>query len=530
MPPRQRSHPHATGSSRPVPVPSLLPAPRGARSPPRTGRSSAAPTAPASRPRRRRCRSSSPPRRTSSGPPTLGDGIGSPVVAAGRVFTTAMTDPKDKEPKLLVYRVRRRDGQEAVEAGDRRRPEERCQDIHQANSYASASPAADAERVYVYFLRTGLTAFDAKTGKQVWNLPLPEPFFIFDWGPGMSPVLYKDTLFFCQDDDLFPALYAVNKKTGKVLWKDDRSDMAVSYSHPVICETQGRPGAGGGRHRQDPRLRPRRPASASGRRSWTAATSRRRRSSTTASCTSRCRVTACRTSGGRSPTPTATARSRATRSRPAARTRAPASPRRSGRSSSAATSTRTACWKARRSTWRSSTRPTRAASSTARRAAGRATAPTGRSGTPSCSPTSSIQAVKGGGKGDVTKTHVLWKVKTTQPRPPRLAAAGRRPVCCSSRAAASPAPSATKKGELLWEKQRIGITSQILAQPVYGDGKIYVTGQNGKIAVLSLGEKLKVLARTTWARTASPPRPSPTGGSTSARGRSCTAWARREAP
>ena len=89
----------------------------------------------------------------------------------------------------------------------------------------------------MYFLRTGLTAFDAKTGDKVWHLPLPEPFFIFDWGPGMSPVLYRDTLFFCQDDDLFPALYAVDKRTGKLLWKDDRSDMAVSYSHPVMCDT-----------------------------------------------------------------------------------------------------------------------------------------------------------------------------------------------------------------------------------------------------------------------------------------------------
>src|SRR5262249_4611062 len=109
--------------------------------------------------------------------------------------------------------------------------------IQEVNSYASSTPAADAERVYVYFVRAGLIAFDAATGDKVWQRPLPEPFFIFDWGPGMSPVLYKDTLFFSQDAELFPALYAVEKKTGKLLWKDDRSDMAVSYSHPVICDT-----------------------------------------------------------------------------------------------------------------------------------------------------------------------------------------------------------------------------------------------------------------------------------------------------
>jgi outer membrane protein assembly factor BamB len=54
----------------------------------------------------------------------------------------------------------------------------------------------------------------------------------------MSPVLYKDMVIFCQDDDLAPAIYALNKETGEIIWMDDRSDMAVNYSHPVICETE----------------------------------------------------------------------------------------------------------------------------------------------------------------------------------------------------------------------------------------------------------------------------------------------------
>lgn len=56
----------------------------------------------------------------------------------------------------------------------------------------------------------------------------------------MSPVLYRDKLLFCQDDDLHPALYAFDRARGKLLWKDDRSDMAVNYSHPVINTVDGR--------------------------------------------------------------------------------------------------------------------------------------------------------------------------------------------------------------------------------------------------------------------------------------------------
>ena len=53
-----------------------------------------------------------------------------------------------------------------------------------------------------------MVAVAARTGETVWQCPLPEPFYIFDWGPGMSPVLHKDLLLFCQDDDLSPAFYA----------------------------------------------------------------------------------------------------------------------------------------------------------------------------------------------------------------------------------------------------------------------------------------------------------------------------------
>ena len=43
---------------------------------------------------------------------------------------------------------------------------------------------------------------DAKTGADVWQAEVPMPFFIFKWGPGMSPVVHDDLVIFCQDDDL----------------------------------------------------------------------------------------------------------------------------------------------------------------------------------------------------------------------------------------------------------------------------------------------------------------------------------------
>lgn len=160
----------------------------------------------------------------------LGDGIGCPVVAAGRVFTSAMID--DKTVGLFAF-----DAVSGQQLWMRSWPIGDVDEIHETNSHAGTTPAADSERVYFYFSTLGMVGLDAKTGADVWRKELPVPYFVFKWGAGMSPVLYKDLVLFCQDDDLHPALYAFDKHTGDLLWKDDRNDMAVNYSHPVICET-----------------------------------------------------------------------------------------------------------------------------------------------------------------------------------------------------------------------------------------------------------------------------------------------------
>lgn len=160
----------------------------------------------------------------------LGDGIGSPVVAAGRVFTSGMID--EQNVGLFAF-----DASTGRQLWMRSWPVGDVDEIHKTNSLASTTPAADSERVYFYFSTLGLLAVDAETGTDVWRQELPVPYFVFKWGAGVSPVLYRDLVLFCQDDDLSPAFYAFDSRTGDLRWKDDRSDMAVNYTHPVICET-----------------------------------------------------------------------------------------------------------------------------------------------------------------------------------------------------------------------------------------------------------------------------------------------------
>jgi len=162
-----------------------------------------------------------------------GEGVGGAVVASGRAFVSGMTGAETFSLFAFDARTGKKLWQRDWATGA-------LAEVHETNSQASATPAADAERVYCYFSTLGLMAVDAVTGKDVWHQPLPTPFFVFKWGPGMSPVLYRDLVVFCQDDDINPAIYAFDKATGKLRWKDDRHDMAVNYSHPVVCSANGR--------------------------------------------------------------------------------------------------------------------------------------------------------------------------------------------------------------------------------------------------------------------------------------------------
>lgn len=163
----------------------------------------------------------------------VGDGVGGAVVAADRVFVSGMTD--SKTISLFAFdlvsgeRLWRRDW-----------PAGELPEVHHVNSHASTTPAADGDHVYFYFSTLGLVAVDAQSGANVWQQELPVPFFVFKWGAGMSPVLYGDLVIFCQDDDLNPAIYAFDRVTGNLRWKDHREDMAVNYSHPVVCTVDGR--------------------------------------------------------------------------------------------------------------------------------------------------------------------------------------------------------------------------------------------------------------------------------------------------
>jgi len=161
---------------------------------------------------------------------TLGEGVSSPIIVGGRLYNTAMSEPD----VFTVFCHEASTGKQLWQKFFKTGP---LPAIMKPNVPASSTPTADDERVYIYFSTLGMLALDVQTGEQVWQVPLPVPNYLMDWGAAASPILYEDMVVFCSDDDLDSYIIAIDKKTGEVRWNTPRPEMLGGYSTPVLCET-----------------------------------------------------------------------------------------------------------------------------------------------------------------------------------------------------------------------------------------------------------------------------------------------------
>ncbi len=121
------------------------------------------------------------------------------------------------------------------------------------NSYASPSPVIEAGRVYVHFGSYGTACLDTGSFKVLWKRDdLPCKHFR---GPGSSPALFNDLLILTMDGIDVQYLVALDKKSGKTVWRTDRTanwndieasglprgggDFRKAYSTPLIVDFKG---------------------------------------------------------------------------------------------------------------------------------------------------------------------------------------------------------------------------------------------------------------------------------------------------
>lgn len=151
-------------------------------------------------------------------------GHSSPVVWDDHVFLTAF-----EGGRLWTISLAARDGRERWR---RAAPAVELEKIHALNSPAASTPATDGQRVYVYFGSFGLLSYDFD-GRERWRIPLPTP--PMRHGTSTSPIVRAGTVILQRDGNSPESeILAVDGRTGAVAWRASRPLLRESYATPMI--------------------------------------------------------------------------------------------------------------------------------------------------------------------------------------------------------------------------------------------------------------------------------------------------------
>jgi hypothetical protein len=151
-----------------------------------------------------------------------GPGASSPIVVGDRIFVTCYSGygvggsgrGEMNQLKLHVVCMDRDSGSILWnrEVAPHLPEQTRMREDH---GYASSTPVADRNRVYVFFGKSGALAFDFQSN-QLWRTEVGSQ--LHGWGSGASPVLFGDLLIVNASVES-ESLVALNKRTGKEVWR-----------------------------------------------------------------------------------------------------------------------------------------------------------------------------------------------------------------------------------------------------------------------------------------------------------------------
>ena len=150
-------------------------------------------------------------------------GHSSPCVWGDRIFITARSDEV-----LETICMDRASGTIKWRQAVRPKTWER---VMSTNTHASPTPVCDGKRACVYFGSYGLVAYDFD-GNELWKKPLPIPDHMH--GSAASPILANEMVVINCDEDKEPYLLAVDRDTGKTIWRQDRKVEKAGWSTPVL--------------------------------------------------------------------------------------------------------------------------------------------------------------------------------------------------------------------------------------------------------------------------------------------------------
>ena len=105
-----------------------------------------------------------------------------------------------------------------------------------AHGYASHTPVSDGERVFAFFGKSGVHAFDLD-GNPLWQTDVGNESGPQRWGSSCSPILYKDMVIVLASEES-RSMIALDAKTGSERWRQEAGDFESTWSTPVIVQAE----------------------------------------------------------------------------------------------------------------------------------------------------------------------------------------------------------------------------------------------------------------------------------------------------
>ncbi len=174
-----------------------------------------------------------------------GPGSSSPIVCGERVFVTCYSGYGDGSAGGSPDKLRRHllcldlaTGkvlwEQAVAA---EQPEDDFSGFLTEHGYASSTPVTDGQRVYGFFGKTGVLAFDF-SGKQLWKVNVGRQSSNRRWGSGASLLLYKNLVIVNAAEES-RSIRALDALTGAEAWKAESAALELCFGTPALADCGG---------------------------------------------------------------------------------------------------------------------------------------------------------------------------------------------------------------------------------------------------------------------------------------------------